>query len=348
MSRPVLSVCIPTYNRGGELASRIRAWLAAAEGDDFEIVVSDNASSDGTDAAFAAFSDPRLVYCRNAENVGAFENQLRAFAAAHGTWLMQLTDKDEILPSALPSALAALRGLPAACGCGSFCLVRGAGDELDGSVQVYSDAAAYARFGLAYAHPSGCFFRADVLAGGTVLDEFRALDEVTHPYSTDYLASLCLRAGAYARIDVPFVRHNLPPYGAGRKSVSYVSRKDYYFTPEFLVREFATYLRFLRETIRLSLVARIRTVAGLVRRSLFPRMTEIYRWALANDAICDWYGVPEDLRQSGLSRDLEEGFLKSIRTLAADGDAIDALALRLGALGCRKAIARQRRKHEKK
>lgn len=346
MSGPVLSVCIPTYNRGEELASRVRAWLAAAEGDDFEIVVSDNASTDGTEAVFAAFSDPRLVYCRNGKNVGALENQLQAFAAARGAWLMQLTDKDEIVPSALPSALAALRGLQAACG--SFCLVRSAGEALDGLVQTYSGAAAYARFGLAYSHPSGCFFRADVLSGGTVLRELRALDEVTHPYSTDYLTSLCLQSGAYARIGVPFVQHDLPPYGTGRKSISYASRRDYYFMPEFVIREFAEYLRFLRKTIRLSPLARVRVVSGLVRRSLFPRMTELYRWALTDDAICDWYGVPDSLRRSELSRDLEGDFLKAVRALSADGDAVDAMALKLGALGCRKTIARQRRKHEAK
>ena len=345
MSCPTLSVCIPTYNRGEELAARVRTWLAAVAADDFEIVVSDNASTDGTEAAFSAFSDPRLVYCRNEENIGAFENQLQAFAAAHGTWLMQLTDKDEIVPSALFQALAVLRGLQAACG--SFRLVR-KGDALDGSVQVYSGAAAFARYGLSYAHPSGCFFRADVLAGGTVLDELRALDEVTHPYSTDYLTSLCLRMGAYARIDVPFVRHKLPPYGAGRKSVSYVSRKDYYFTPEFVVREFAEYLRFLHDSIRLPSLARARVVAGLVQRSLFPRMTEVYRWALTDEKICEWYGVPADMRRSELSRDLEGEFLKAVSTLAADDDVVDALALRFGAFGCRKAIVRQRRKHEEK
>ena len=346
MNQPVLSICIPTYNRGEELAARVRTWLAAVATDDFEIVVSDNASTDGTEAAFSAFSDPRLVFCRNEKNIGAFENQLQAFAAAHGTWLMQLTDKDEIIPSALSPALAVLRGLQAACG--SFRLVRSAGDALGGTVQVYSGAAAYARFGLAYAHPSGCFFRADVFAGGTVLDELRALDEVTHPYSTDYLTSLCLRSGDYARIDVPFVRHNLPPYGAGRKSVSYVSRKDYYFTPEFVVREFAEYLRFLHDSIRLSPLARVRVVAGLVRRALFPRMTETYRWALADENICAWYGVPEAMRCDGMSRDLEGDFLTGIRALAASGDSVDALALRAGAFGCRKAIARQRREHEAK
>ena len=346
MSRPDLSVCIPTYNRGDELAARVRAWLAAPDCDGLEIVVSDNASTDGTAEAFAALSDPRLVYRRNGENVGAFENQLRAFAAAHGTWLMQLTDKDEILPTAFPAARSALRGLGTTCG--TFRLVRDTAEAADGSVKTFSGASAFARFGLGYAHPSGCFFRSDVVRSGALLDEFRALDDVTHPYSTDYLVSLCLRRGSYAKIDVPFVRHNLPPYGAGRKSVSYVSRKNYYFTPEFVVCEFSEYLRFLRETIRLSPVARIRAVAGLVRRSLFPRMTGIYRWALADSAICDWYGVPDDFRRSELSRDLEGDFLKGVSRLATAGDAIDALALRLGAFGCRRAIARQRREHEAK
>ena len=346
MSRPVLSVCIPTYNRGEELSASVREWLAAVDSDELEIVVSDNASTDGTEAALSAFSDPRLVYCRNERNIGAFENQLRAFSEAHGTWLMQLTDKDEIVPSALPAALAALRGLSAACG--SFRLVRGADAALDGSVKTYSGVAAYVRFGLAYAHPSGCFFRAEVLSGGAALGELRALDEVTRPYSTDYLTSLCLRSGAYARIDVPFVRHRLPPYGAGRKSVSYVSRKDYYFTPEFVVREFAEYLSFLRKSVCLSTLDRFRTIAGLVRRALFPRMTGIYRWMLENDAMCAWYGVSDNLRRSEMARDLEGEFLNGIRSLAASSEAIDALALRLGAFGCRKAARRQRRKREAK
>lgn len=347
MNRPVLSVCIPTYNRGAELAARVRTWLEAADCDGLEIVVSDNASTDGTDRMFAALSDARLVYCRNEENVGAFENQLRAFAAAHGEWLMQLTDKDEIVPSAFPAARAVLRGLQAACG--SFSLFRGAKATMDGSTELFSGASAYARFGLSYAHPSGCFFRSELIRdGGGVLKALRSLDEVTRPYSTDYLTSLCLRSGAYARIDVPFVRHNLPPYGAGRKSLSYVSRKDYYFTPEFVVREFAEYLRFLRESVRLSPPARLRTVSGLVRHALFPRMTSIYRWALADDALCDWYGVPEDLRRSERMRDLESDFLSGIRSLCADIGAVDALGLRLGAWGCRKAIARQRREHEAK
>lgn len=343
---PLLSVCIPTYNRGNELACRLAAWLAATACDEFEIVVSDNASDDGTEKALAAIADPRLVCCRNPENVGAFENQLRAFASARGTWLMQLTDKDELVPESLGEALSVLRGVGAACG--SFRLFNGAVPKMDGSVRSLAGAAAYARYGMGYAHPSGCFFRADIVRREGLLAELRALDEITRPYSTDYLTSLCLRSGAYARIDVPLVRHRLPPYGAGRKSISYVERASYYFTPEFVVREFGEYLRFLCRASGLGPLARLRAVAGLVRRSLFPRMTAFYRRTLEDAAICAWYGVPEDFRRSELVRDLEGDFQAGVRALAAAVGAVDALALRLGAFGCRRDAARQRRQHEAK
>ena len=58
--------------------------------------------------------------------------------------------------------------------------------------------------------------------------------------------------------------------------------------------------------------------------------------------------VPEDMRRSEMSRDLERDFRAGIRALARSADAIDAVALRLGAFGCRKAISRRRRKCEAK
>lgn len=93
--RCTLSICIPTFNRGPVLATRIRSWLKDAP-NDCEIVVSDNASSMGWEA-LAAIQDERFVFLRNSENVGSLENQLRAFEAARGKYVMQLTDKDELV-----------------------------------------------------------------------------------------------------------------------------------------------------------------------------------------------------------------------------------------------------------
>ena len=329
---PLLSVCVPTYNRGEWLAGRVRAWLEAEPSAAFEIVVSDNASSDCTADAVAAVSDPRLVLLRNDANVGAFENQLRAFEAAHGRYVMQLTDKDEILPGGIASALAALAGLDAACG--EFVL-NGDGTSPE-TVRVSRGFAAFRRHGLAFTHPSGHFFSSAALREFGILARLRALDPVVRPYSTDYLVSLALGRGPYAVVDVPFVRMNKPPYEGIAASVSYRDPSEYYFTPPFLVKEFAEYIRFLRRETRLSAFRRLRLVARLAGGQVFSQMTAWYRWRLESDAMCEWYGMSPEFRRGERSRDLERDAAEALRGMAGLG--------RLERFAVRRGVARRLRR----
>jgi len=335
MSQPLLSICIPTYNRGTVLAARVAAFLRETDSEEVEVVVSDNASSDGTPEAFSALRDPRLTFLRQTENVGNFENQLRAFAAARGRWLLQVTDKDAVRAVALPAALTALSGLQA--GCGGFVL-HGTEGRKAAAVTCWRGRAAYARVGLAFAHPSGRFFRSDILRSPGLLERHRSLDAVTRPYSTDYLTSFCLATGAaYAHVSLPFVQHNLPPYEGVTRSFSYGGRRDYYFTPEFVFDEFLHYVRFMKGELRLPLLVRLAAVFGVVRRSLMPRMTAVYRSILENPDICAWYGVDDDFRRRELARDLEGEFLARARTVSGIGG-IDALAVRRAIAGCRRRM----------
>lgn len=342
MKRPVLSICIPTYNRGEALAADVRAWLNAAPAEGLEIVVSDNASTDGTPRVLAEISDTRFVFVRGESNVGAFENQLRAFESATGSWVMQLTDKDGIFPESLPQALAELSGLEAACG--RFVLRYGE-ERTSCKTESHDGGAAYSRFGLAYSHPSGVFFRTDVLRRYGLLNALRTLGERTHPFSTDYLTSLCLQHGAHATLGIPFVRHNLPPYGAGRRSVSYASGRTWYFTPEFIFDEFVEYVRFLHGTLKMNPIRRAVVLSGIVRRSLLARMTEVYRNTLNDADMCDWYGVPEDVRRRELARDHEGYFLKRTAAATEELGAWDAWFVRRAAKGRRKRVEEQRREH---
>ena len=321
---PLLSVCIPAYNRGEWLADRIREWLAAAPGD-IEVVVSDNASSDDTADAVAAIGDPRLVLVRNDANVGAFENQLRAFEAAHGRYVMQLMDKDELVSGGIAAALAALARTDAVCG--EF-VINSAGASAK-PVRVSRGFDAFRRYGLAFTHPSGHFFSAAVLRDFGLLARLRALDPVIRPYSTDYLVSLALGHGGYAAIDMPFVRMNLPPYEGVAASVSYRDPAKYYFTPSFLVREFAAYAKFLESETRLSALVRLRLVARLAGGPLFNQMTVWYRWRLESDAMCAWYGMRPEFRESELRRDLVKDGADALRGIAGVGR-LARLAVRLG------------------
>lgn len=89
--RPLVSVGIPVYNGEQYLADALASALAQ-DYENFEIVVSDNASTDGTEEICCRFAgqDGRVRYLRNAENVGACRNFSRVLAEARGeyfTWL---------------------------------------------------------------------------------------------------------------------------------------------------------------------------------------------------------------------------------------------------------------------
>ena len=332
-----LSVCMPTYNRGALLADRIRRWLAAAP-DDFEIVVADNVSDNGTYEALAAIDDPRFALVRNRTNVGSFENQLVAFGAAKGKYVMQLMDKDELLPEGVVRAVEILRAHEVACG--AFELNHD--PNVLPAVKSVSGYSAFAAHGFTYAHPSGVFFRADMLKARGLIGRLRALDPVSRPFSTDYLVSLCLAHGPFLDVCTSFVRHNLPPYEGIERSFSYTDRRTFYFMPDFVWREFVAYLAFMRDLRALSWLSRLRLVFRLVRKTVFPHATSTYRWALDDRAICDWYGIPEDLREAELRRDTEDDFFTHVRA-EQNLPFAECLVVRLAVWACLNRARRQRR-----
>ena len=92
---PKVSVVIPTYNRAGFLREALGSALSQDYGN-IEVVVSDNASSDGTPATMEEYAgDKRVRYFRNERNIGMYPNQRRAlFDHASGDWAIMLDDDD--------------------------------------------------------------------------------------------------------------------------------------------------------------------------------------------------------------------------------------------------------------
>ena len=59
---PTVSVLLPTYDRAGHLPAAIESVLAQSF-TDFELIVVDDGSSDGTDGVLARIDDRRLPWC---------------------------------------------------------------------------------------------------------------------------------------------------------------------------------------------------------------------------------------------------------------------------------------------
>jgi glycosyltransferase involved in cell wall biosynthesis len=110
---PLVTIGIPTYNRAEGLQRAVRSALAQDHAE-LEIVVSDDASTDSTEAVMRRLADqaPRLRYVRQQRNLGHAGNFQALLDAARGEYFMWLSDDDWIDPSYVSSCLAVLSGEP--------------------------------------------------------------------------------------------------------------------------------------------------------------------------------------------------------------------------------------------
>lgn len=93
MSAPFFSIGIPTFNRRDYLRQALNAVLAQSFSD-FEVLIHDNASTDGTQDMLARWSDPRIRYHRHPSNLGAAANISGLANAAVGEFIVINQDDD--------------------------------------------------------------------------------------------------------------------------------------------------------------------------------------------------------------------------------------------------------------
>ncbi len=107
---PRVSIGLPVYNGERYLAEALDSILAQDFGD-FELIVSDNASSDGTRDICETYArrDPRITYSRLAENLGAAPNYNRVFHMSTGDFFKWAAHDDRLHPAFLGRCLDAFQ-----------------------------------------------------------------------------------------------------------------------------------------------------------------------------------------------------------------------------------------------
>jgi abequosyltransferase len=110
MKNPVLSICIPTYNRAVYLGQLLSSITSQAEhvNSCIEICISDNASTDDTAGVVGTFSNSscfNIVYSRNASNIGPDANFLKVVEIASGDYCWIVGSDDALLPGSIGKVL---------------------------------------------------------------------------------------------------------------------------------------------------------------------------------------------------------------------------------------------------
>jgi len=96
INRPFFSIVIPTHNRADLLYFAVKSFLQQDFGD-FEIIISDNNSTDNTKDIIKKFNDKRIKYSKNVTNIGFIENIKKAILKTKGRYVITHGSDDVIL-----------------------------------------------------------------------------------------------------------------------------------------------------------------------------------------------------------------------------------------------------------
>lgn len=100
MTEPKITVIIPTRERCETLGASIRTCVEQ-DYDNLDIIVSDNASRDDTEAVVRSFTDPRLRYIRTGRRLSMTSNFEFALGHARSGFVAFIGDDDGLMPRAI-------------------------------------------------------------------------------------------------------------------------------------------------------------------------------------------------------------------------------------------------------
>lgn len=110
---PLLSIGLPVYNGERFLCESVDALLSQTF-TDFELIISDNASTDSTPEICQRYvaADPRVRYVRQAKNIGASPNHHATLDLARGAYFKWASDDDLYEPTLIERCMEALEKDP--------------------------------------------------------------------------------------------------------------------------------------------------------------------------------------------------------------------------------------------
>ena len=191
MSRPEVrvSICVPTYNGERYLDETLRS-ASAQRGDDVEVVVCDDGSSDGTVAIVEAHArlDPRVRVVRAARNRGLVGNWNQCVLHARGEWVKLLFQDDVLYPDYLERVRPHLDG-------DCPLIVNARRVQVEAGVPAEVAAVYRSLVSLADVAPTGGLIAADELAW--MAANFQAYNFMGEPSNVAFRRSVALELGSF-------------------------------------------------------------------------------------------------------------------------------------------------------
>lgn len=228
MNKFWLSICIPTYNGGNALYNRIASVLEM-EIQDVQIVISDNASTDGSIEALSELKNQNLKIIGNDVNQGYTNNVAKVLFAGEGEYILSLLDKEDIDIRKLDALKTYLNKYKPSVG---YCHPFSPDEAAFSDIQIFQEGFdALSHVGIWPFHPSGYLYRKECL--DKIPDKDWYCDEKNVQYFPhSFLASECAMQGKGVLISLPLIPSMRSKMGM-EKTKSFNGKKNsIYFDPQ--------------------------------------------------------------------------------------------------------------------
>lgn len=119
--RPIVSVCIATYNQENYIGQCIDSIIANTSGFTYEIIIGDDASTDATPEIIRKYQSnhPNTIkHIRQKENSGTCKNLLDTHKAASGVYIAHIDGDDTALPGKIERQVKYLEREKSCIACG--------------------------------------------------------------------------------------------------------------------------------------------------------------------------------------------------------------------------------------
>lgn len=247
----IISFCIPVYNQRIILQECLDS-IVAYKGNDIEIVISDDSSTEDIMGLVNSYNDNRIRYHRNTNNLGHSLNIVNAFSLALGEFAFLLRTRDQAIAECIPDIIDFIKNHP------NCSYITGNAVDEDGHIRYSYDKeivvkgkdALKAHFNL-YVHPSGSLYSLRLLDISKVKSFLESESQNKQAFVAHSLMRMQLaECGDFGFIRKPMWRYIVPHIDD--IAVNKAPDKKSVFDPMYMRQRFRYQLLWCKETCNLS------------------------------------------------------------------------------------------------
>lgn len=286
MNEIIISFCVPSYNRAEMTVLMVNSILRY-QGNDIEVIVTDDASPDNTIVKLDEIKDKRLRIIQNKSRLGGAGNMIESLRYSKGKYSFVAFSREEIDSKAIPELIELLR----TC---KYSIVYCGEDQKNHSNAEYKRGIPALRK-LAYKslHPTGMIFRTDYLNKSLKKYKAEECGQIFSFFPHDFIAAdlaiendiLLYNKKVRIRVKEHYIKNSKSDNSAVNEK-----NKIIWFYPSGRVQQFEKHVAHLS---KLNISEKEKAMALIyMYRMLLSHCTISYQLMAKDKLNCDHYNVP--------------------------------------------------------